>query len=346
MTGMAVARTQRTGPAVLSGRQKAAVLLITLGPDISSQVFKHLREEEIEHLTFEIASVRRVLPEDQEKVLQEFRELMLAQQYITQGGIEYARELLEKALGAQRAGDIIHRLTASLQVRPFDSARRADPQQLFGFIQHEHPQTIALIMAYLAPDQAASILSSLPPDRQVEVARRLATLDRTAPDVLQEIEGALERKLSSVVTQDLTVAGGIETAVEVLNRVDRSTEKTILETLEQDDPELAEEIKKRMFVFEDIVQLDDRSIQQVLREVESRDLALALRTASEEVRTRIFRNISKRAGEMLREEMDYMGPVRLRDVEEAQQRIVAVIRRLEESGDIIIARGGSEEILV
>ncbi|MBE3598026.1 MAG: flagellar motor switch protein FliG [Limnochordaceae bacterium] len=342
---MAVARATRS-PSTLSGKQRAAILLIALGPEISSHVFKHLREEEIEQLTFEIASVRRVLPEEQERVMFEFRQMMLAQQFITQGGIEYARELLEKALGPQRATEIIRRLTASLQVRPFDFARRADPQQLFSFIQHEHPQTIALIMAYLQPEQAAAILSSLPPERQVEVAKRLATLDRTAPEVLREIEGALERKLSSVVTQDFTAAGGVDAAVEVLNQVDRSTEKTILDALEEEDPELAEEIRKRMFVFEDIVLLDDRSIQQVLREVESRDLALALRTASEDVRTRIFRNISKRAGEMLREEMEYMGPVRLRDVEEAQQRIVGVIRRLEESGDIVIARGGSEEVLV
>ncbi len=343
---MAVAKAAGRGPQPLSGKQKAAVLLIALGPDVSSHVFKHLREDEIEQLTFEIASVRRVLPEEQEKVLQEFREMMLAQQYITQGGIEYARELLEKALGPQRAVEIIRRLTASLQVRPFDFARRADPQQLFNFIQHEHPQTIALIMAYLQPEQAAAILSSLPPERQVEVARRLATLDRTAPDVLGEIEQALERKLASIVNQDYTSAGGLDAAVEVLNRVDRGTEKTIMEALEEVDPELAEEIKKRMFVFEDIVLLDDRSIQQVLREVDSRDLALALRTASDEVKARIFRNISKRAAEMLREEMEYMGPVRLRDVEEAQGRIVAIIRRLEESGDIVIARGGSEEVLV
>ena len=342
---MAVARATRS-PATLSGKQKAAILLITLGPEVASHVFKHLREDEIEQLTLEIASVRRVLPEDQEKVMQEFHEMMLAQQYISQGGIEYARELLEKALGPQRAVEIIKRLTASLQVRPFDFARRADPHQLVSFIQHEHPQTIALILAYLQPDQAAVILSSLSPDQQVEVARRLATMDRTSPEVLGEIESALERKLSSVVFQDLSAAGGVDAAVEVLNRVDRTTEKNIMEALEAEDPELAEEIKRRMFVFEDIVLLDDRSIQQVLREVDSRDLALALRTASEEVKSRIFRNVSKRAAEMLREEMEYMGPVRLRDVEEAQQRIVSVIRRLEESGDIIIARGGKEDVFV
>ena len=333
-------------PATLTGKQKAAILLIALGPEIASLVFKQLREEEIEDLTFQIATVRRVLPEEQEQVLREFRTMMLAQQYISQGGIEYARELLEKALGPQRATEIIKRLTASLQVRPFDFARRADPKQLFNFIQHEHPQTIALIMAYLQPDQAATVLASLPAELQVEVARRLATLDRTSPEVLEEIEGALERKLSSIVGHDFTAAGGIDTAVEVLNRVDRATEKTILESLEVEDPELAEEIKKRMFVFEDMVLLDDRSIQQVLREVESRDLALALKTASEEVKSRIFRNISKRAAEMLREEMEYLGPVRLRDVEEAQQRIVSVVRRLEESGDIVIARGGAEEVFV
>ncbi|HEY8486994.1 MAG TPA: flagellar motor switch protein FliG, partial [Limnochordales bacterium] len=216
----------------MTGKQKAAILLIALGPEVSSQVFKHLREEEIEELTFQIAAVHRVHPEEIERVMQEFREMMLAQQYISQGGIEYARELLEKALGPQRATEIIKRLTASLQVRPFDFARRADPKQLFNFIQHEHPQTIALIMAYLQPEQAATVLSSLPPELQVEVARRLATLDRTSPDVLEEVESALERKLSSIVGQDFTTAGGIDAAVEVLNRVDRSTEKTILEALE------------------------------------------------------------------------------------------------------------------
>ena len=330
----------------LTGRQKAAILMITLGPDVSAKVFRHLREEEIEDLTLEIAALPKVEPEFKDTVLSEFYELALASEYISQGGIEYAKEILEKALGAERANEVISRLTASLQLRPFDFARKADPGQLLNFIQNEHPQTIALIMAYLNPDQAGLILSALPAERQADVARRLATLDRTSPDVLREIEGTLERKLSPFMLQDFTAAGGIETTVEVLNRVDRVTERTIMETLEEDAPELAEESSKRMIMIEDIVKLDDRAIQQVIREVDTRDWALALKTASEEVASRVFKNMSKRAGDMLKEDIEYMGPVRLRDVEEAQTRIVSTIRRLEETGEIIIARGGEDEIVV
>ncbi|NLY52513.1 MAG: flagellar motor switch protein FliG [Firmicutes bacterium] len=330
----------------LTGKQKAAILMITLGPDISAKVFRHLREDEIEDLTLEIAALPKVEPEFKDMVLSEFYDLCLASEYISQGGIEYAKEILEKALGPERAHEVISRLTASLQVRPFDFARKADPGQLLNFIQNEHPQTIALIMAYLNPEQAGLILSALPAERQADIARRLATLDRTSPDVLREIEGTLERKLSTFMIQDFTAAGGIEATVEVLNRVDRVTERTIMETLEEEDPELADEIRKRMFMFEDIVKLDDRAIQQVIREVDTRDWALALKTASEEVANRSFKNMSKRAGDMLREDIEYMGPVRLRDVEEAQQRIVSTIRRLEETGEIIIARGGEDEIIV
>ncbi|NPV28202.1 MAG: flagellar motor switch protein FliG [Firmicutes bacterium] len=330
----------------LTGKQKAAILLISLGPELSSQIFKYLQEEEIEQLTLEIANIRKVPPEKRDEVYQEFYQMCVANEYISQGGIDYARELLEKALGPQKASEIIGRLTASLQVRPFDFIRKADPGQLLNFIQGEHPQTIALIMAYLEPDQAASVLSALPADQQSEVARRVALMDRTSPEILKEVEKVLERKLSSVVTQDYTSAGGVKALVEVLNRVDRSTEKTIIEALEVQDPELAEEVKKLMFVFEDIVQLDDRSVQLVLREVDSHDLALALKGAGEEVMNKIERNISKRAAQMLKEDIEYMGPVRLRDVEEAQQRIVSIIRKLEEQGQIIITRGGREEIIV
>ncbi|NMB13225.1 MAG: flagellar motor switch protein FliG [Firmicutes bacterium] len=330
----------------LTGKQKAAILLITLGPDVSAKVFRHLREDEIEDLTLEIAALPRVEPEYKDMIMSEFHELCLASEYISQGGIEYAKEVLEKALGADRAHEVITKLTASLQVRPFDFARKADPGQLLNFIQNEHPQTIALIMAYLQPEQAGIILSALPAERQADVARRLATLDRTSPDVLREIEGTLERKLSSFMIQDFTAAGGLETTVEVLNRVDRVTERTIMDTLEEEDPELADEIRKRMFMFEDIVKLDDRAIQQVIREVDTRDWALALKTASEDVSARIYKNMSKRAADMLKEDIEYMGPVRLRDVEEAQQRIVSTIRRLEETGEIIISRGGEDEIIV
>lgn len=329
-----------------TGKQKAAVLLVSLPPEIAAGVYKHLRDDEIEEITLEIANLRKVKPETKEKVFSEFQDLYLAQEYISQGGIDYARELLERAMGARRAEEIISRLTVSLQVRPFDFARRSDPAQLLNFIQNEHPQTIALVLAYLHPDQAGAILSALPPSRQVEVARRLATMDRTSPDVLQEVERVLEKKLSSIASQEFTSAGGIEATVDILNRTDRGTEKLILEALAEQDPELAEEIKRRMFVFEDIVLLDDRAIQQVIREVDSKDWALALKTASEEVASRIYKNMSKRASEMLREDIQYLGPVRLRDVEEAQQRIVNVIRRLEESGEIIIARGGEDEVVV
>lgn len=330
----------------MSGKQKAAILLVSLRPEISSAVFKHLKEDEIEDLTLEIAGIKRVQPDQRDAVLEEFHELMVAREYLEHGGIEYARELLEKALGSAKADDIINRLTASLQVRPFDFARKTDATQLFNFIQNEHPQTIALILAYLDPEQAGLILSSLTPELQVNVAKRLAKLDRTTPEVLQEIESTLEQRLSAFIVDDYTVAGGIESAVNILSMVDRATEKTIIDSLEEEEPELAEEIRKRMFVFEDIISLDDRSIQKVLREVESKDLALALKTASEEVSSRLYKNMSKRAGEMLKEDIEFMGPVRLRDIEEAQQKIVSTIRRLEEAGEIIIARGGEDEVIV
>ncbi|MFC5401934.1 flagellar motor switch protein FliG [Cohnella soli] len=330
----------------LSGRQKAAILLITLGPDVSAQVFKHLRDEEIEQLTLEIANVRKVDAGEKESILSEFHQICIAQEYITQGGITYAKEILEKALGSQKAHDILNRLTATLQVRPFDFARKAEPSQILNFIQNENSQTIALVLSYLQPDQSSAVLSSLPQEKQAEVARRIALMDSTSPEVISQVERVLEQKLSSTVTQDYTNAGGIEAIVQILNGVDRGTERTILDSLEIQDPELAEEIKKRMFVFEDIVNLDNRSIQRIIRDIENADLQLSLKVASEEVREAIFRNMSKRMAETFKEEMEYMGPVRLRDVEEAQTRIVATIRRLEEAGEIIIARGGGDDIIV
>ena len=330
----------------LTGKQKAAILLISLGPEVSAEIFKHLRDEEIEELTIEIANIRKVSADDKANILSEFHDLLVAKDVISSGGIEYAREVLEKALGNQKALDIIQRLTATLQVKPFDFVRKTDPAQLLNFIQSEHPQTIALIIAYLAPDQAATILSALPPDRQADVARRIAMMDSTSPDVIRDIERLLERKLSTVVSTDFTSAGGVQSVVDILNRVDRTTEKTIMESMEIQDPEMAEEIKKRMFVFEDIVQLDDRAIQQILRDVDSKDLALALKGSNEEVGAKVQRNMSKRASDMLKEDMEYMGPVRLRDVEDAQQRVVNIIRKLEEAGEIVIARGGGDEVIV
>jgi flagellar motor switch protein FliG len=330
----------------LTGRQKAAVFLVTLGSEISSEIFKHLREDEIETLTFEIARLEHVDSEDRDKVLMEFQELMMAQDFITSGGIEYARELLEKSLGSQKAVDIINRLTSSLQVRPFDFIRRTDPTHLLNFIQQEHPQTIALILAYLEPQKASIILSSLPHEIQSDVAKRIATMDRTSPEVLREVERVLEKKLSTLSSEDYTAAGGVESIVEILNLVDRSTEKTIIESLEEEDPELAEEIKKRMFVFEDIVMLDDRAIQKVMREVDTSELAKALKSVDTEVQDKIFRNMSKRAGTLLKEDMEYMGPIRMKDVEEAQQKIVSIIRKLEEQGEIVVARAGEDELVV
>lgn len=330
----------------LNGRQKAAILLISLGPDVSASIYKHLTEEEIEKLTLEISGVKKVDSSAKEEILDEFHNIALAQDYISQGGIGYAKTVLEKALGQDQAQTIINRLTSSLQVRPFDFARRADAAQILNFIQSEHPQTIALILSYLNPEQAGQILSELPQEVQADIARRIAVMDSTSPEVISEVEAILERKLSATVTQDYTQTGGIEAVVEVLNGVDRATEKTILDSLEIQDPELAEEIKKRMFVFEDIVTLDNRSIQRVIRDCENEDLLLSLKVSSDDVKNIVFRNMSSRMVETFKEEMEYMGPVRLRDVEEAQSRIVAIIRKLEETGEIIIARGGGDDIIV
>ena len=330
----------------LTGKQKAAIFLVSLGSEMSSEIFKHLREDEVETLTFEIARLETVEADFKDAVLQEFQELMSAQNFVTTGGIDYARELLEKSVGSQKAIDIINRLTSSLQVRPFDFIRRTDPTHLLNFIQQEHPQTIALILAYLEPAKAAIVLANLPDEIQSNVARRIATMDRTSPDVLREVERVLEKKLSTLSSEDYAAAGGVESIVEILNLVDRSSEKTIIESLEDEDPDLAEEIKKRMFVFEDIVMLDDRAIQKVLREVDTQELAKALKAVDTEVQDKIFKNMSKRASAMLKEDMEYMGPVRLKDVEESQQKIVSIIRHLEDTGEIVIARSGEDELVV
>ena len=330
----------------ITGVQKAAILLIALGPDKSSNVFKHLKEDEIEQLTLELANTRSVSPAMKDAVLDEFYEVCLAQQYIAEGGIGYAKDLLEKALGSERAKDVIGKLTASLQVRPFEFVRKTDASQLLNFIQDEHPQTIALILSYLSSNQASAIISALSPEKQTDVAKRIAQMDRTSPDVIKEVEKVLEQKLASLVNQDYTIVGGVDSIVDILNTVDRGTEKHIMESLEIEDPELADEIRKKMFVFEDILSLDDRSIQRVLREVDNNELAVALKGSNEEVQNLIFSNLSKRLATMIREDMDFMGPVRMKDVEEAQQKIVNIIRKLEDSAEIIISRGGGDEIVV
>lgn len=330
----------------MTGVQKAAVLLISLGPEKSASIFKHLKEEEIEELTLEIANTRSISPQVKENILNEFYQVCLAQQYIAEGGIEYAKELLEKALGSEAAQNVISKLTASLQVRPFEFIRKTDASQILNFIQDEHPQAIALILSYLPSNQASMIISSLPLEKQADVAKRIAQMDRTSPDVIKEVESVLERKLSSLVNQDYTIVGGVDSIVEILNSVDRGTEKHIMENLEIEEPELADEIKRKMFVFEDILALDDKTIQRILRDVDNNDLGLALKSATEEVQNVIFNNLSKRLAAMIREDMDFMGPVRMKDVEEAQQKIVNIIRKLEDSGEIIIARGGGDEIVV
>ncbi|MBS3977593.1 MAG: flagellar motor switch protein FliG [Syntrophomonadaceae bacterium] len=330
----------------LTGLEKAAIFLINLGPELSAQVLKQLPEADIERITYQIANTVAVDNEMKAQVIEEFVQLNEAQQFLLHGGIKYAKELLEKTLGASRAAEIIKKLTENSKIRPFSLVRKTDPRHLVNFISHEHPQAIALILSYLEPEQGSVVLSALPDEQQADIARRIALMERTAPEVVRQVESVLEQKLSSLVDQNFTSVGGVGTLVDILNRVDRGTEKTILETLEMEDRELAEEIRKRMFVFEDIIKLDDNSIRRVLREVDTKELALALKGASIEVADKVFKNMSQRAGEMLREDIEFLGPTRLRDVEEAQQRIVQVIRRLDESGEIIIGRGGEDAIIV
>ncbi len=329
----------------LTGKEKAAILLIALGRDYSAKIFKFLRDDEIEQITLDITNVRRVDSDTKESVLAEFYDSCLAQNYISEGGIDYAREVLEEAIGPERALELISRLTSSLQVRPFDFVRRADPKQLYNFVQNEHPQTIALIMAYLDPVMSAGVLSKLPLDKQVEVISCIATMDRTSPEYVHEIERILDRKLSSLGTDDFTVVGGIQSSVDILNAVDRGTERRVLETLDERNVELSDEIRRKMFVFEDIVKLDKRAIQRILKEVENADLTIALKNTSPDVSKIIFENMSKRLQDMIKEDMEYMGPVRVRDVEDAQQKIVNVIRKLQDAGEIIVMRGSEDEVI-
>lgn len=329
----------------LTGIQKAALFLVAIGSEASAEVFKHLKDDEIEKLTLEISRLPRVDAGERDSIMMTFQEMMVAQEFITVGGVDYAREVLEKSLGQQKAVDIITRLTSHFQMKPFELVKRTDPNQLLNFIQNEHPQTIALILAFLPPEKASVILAQLPTEIQSEVAKRMALMKTTSPDVLREIERVLEKKLSSLISAEYTQAGGIDAIVEVLNKVDRGTEKSIMEALEEKEPELAEEIKKKMFVFEDIIMLNDRDMQTVLREVDTAELAYALKAVDDDVKEKIFKNMSKRAAAMLKDEIEFMGPVRMRDVEEAQQKIVNIIRSLEESGEIVMARGGEEEIV-
>lgn len=329
----------------ITGLQKVAILLISLGSDISAKILKqNFHEEDIEKISQQISLIDRIPTELQSLVIDEFIQLTRARQYLAAGGLDYARDMLEKAIGKEKAARILDKVSLTIKNRPFAAIRKADPRHLFNFIKGEHPQTIALVLTYLHPEQASLILSSLEPETQADIARRIALIDRVSPEVLKNIEKVLERKLSMVTTHDEPM-GGVKLLVEILNKVDRATEKTILEELEVKDPDLADNVRKMLFVFEDIVKLPDASIQRVLREVDSKDLAKAIKGSNEEVAEIIYKNMSKRAADMLRDEIRYMGPVRLRDVEESQQRIVQIIRQLDESGEIIIARGGEDAIL-
>ncbi|ANU09175.1 flagellar motor switch protein G [Planococcus antarcticus DSM 14505] len=330
----------------LTGIQKVAILLVGLGPDVSIEIFKQLTEPEIDQLTMEISNVRQLRNSQTERVINEFYEMILAQDYMNEGGLVYARNILEQALGKDKAMDTISRLSNRLQVKPFSFARKADPSQILNILQHEQAQTIALVLSYLDAKQSSKILSELPSDKQAEVARRIALMESTSPDVIHQVEQILERKLTATGTQDYTATGGVEAIVRVLSNVDRGTEKSILTELEKDNPELVTEIKKRMFVFEDIVKLETRSVQRIVREVSDADLTFALKVASEEVKDSIYRNMSTRRAEAILEEIEVMGPVKLKDVENAQTNIVGLIRSMEEKGEIDVSRGGGEEIIV
>ena len=330
----------------LSGIKKAAILMIALGPEISSSIIRRLPDNLIEKVTYEIANTTKFNAQQKEEVMKEFMDMSLAQDYISQGGLDYAKNLLTKALGSQKAKEIIDTVSEiTQQRRPFSIARKADSQQLFNTISKEHPQTIALILCYLQPDKAATILSSLPDDLQADVASRVATMNTTSPVVIRQVESVLEKKLSSIIGNDYASVGGVNTLVDILNSADRGTEKNIIEELEKEEPDIAEQVRAGMFVFEDIVMLDNTSIQRILRDVDNSDLALALKISSEDVSNLVYKNMSKRAAQTLQEDIEFMGPVRLLEAEAAQQKIVGIIRTLDESNEIVIARGGENVIV-
>jgi len=330
----------------LTSKEKAAILMISLGKTNAAKLYPYFTDEEVEQITLAITGTRKIEPDVKGAVVNEFFEVCMAQKFISEGGIDYAKEVLDQAFGEEKANELISKLSSALRVRPFDFVRRADSSQIYNFLQDEHPQTIALILSYLEPKQAAPVLASLPFDKQSNVITRIANMGATSHEYVKDTERVLEHKLSSMMTGNQTVAGGIDSLVSILNSVDRGTEKRLISVLEQTDTELAEEIKNRMFVFEDITKLTDQAIQRVLRDVDNRDLAIALKTAGKEVTKAIFDNSSKRSQDMIREDMEYMGPVRVRDVEEAQQKIVNIIRKLDDAGEIFIARNKEDDMIV
>ena len=331
----------------IPGLRKAAIVLLSLGQEIGSQIVSRLDRGQIEEVSRKIAELEMVRPEEQTHVLREFYTLAMAHQYVEQGGLSYAQSLLEKSLSTEEATDIIKQVTQTIQQTPFQFLQKAEAENVLTFIQDEHPQTIALILAHLQPTKSSEILMGLSQQKQVEVIKRIASMEQTNPEVIKEVEAGLEHRLSDIVSQTFDKAGGVEAAAEILNLADRSTEKGILESLETDDPDLVEQIRRMMFVFEDILLVADKGIQSVLKEVDNDELALALKTASDELKQKIFGNMSERASQLIKEDMEYMGPVRLSDVEVAQQKIVDIVRRLEEAGEIIIqGRGGDSEMVV
>jgi len=330
----------------LTQREKAAILLIAVGKNHAAQIYKHLTEEEIASLTLAITTTNKVTKEEKDAVLTEFYETCLAQKFISEGGLDYARGVLNKALGENKAGEILNKLTETLQVRPFEFVRKADPIQVVHLVSSENPQTVALLLSYLDPKKAASVLSALPNDMQVEVVTRMASMESVIPEYIREVEMIFEQRLTKLGMTDQTTVGGIDAVVKIINCVDRGTEKYILETLDMLDAELSENIKRSMFVFEDITKLSNQAIQTVLKQVEQSDIAIALKGANEEVKGFIMSNLSKRLQEMITDDLEVMGPMKIRDVEEAQQKIVNTVRALEESGEIIVSRGDGSDVLL
>jgi flagellar motor switch protein FliG len=335
---------QRAAPRV-KGRQKAAVLLISLGPEKAAQVFKHLREEEIESLSLDMAKQGQIRPDVSAFVFEELAAVVQAYDSLATGGVDYARDVLERSLGSERAAEIIGRLSTVIEMRPFEFLRRTPPDHIVTFLRSESPQTIALVVANLHTTLAAQVLSHLPEDQQADIALRIARMGETPPDVVKEIENVMRRKLENVVQQEYSIAGGVKSLADILNYTDRPTERNVLDTLTEQDAELGEEVRRLLFVFEDIAKLDDRSIQLILREADQKDLALALRGVEDDVKERILTNMSERGGAMLREEMEFQPPQKKRVVEEAQGRIVAIVRRLEDAGTLVIGRGGSDLVV-
>ena len=341
------ARTESADDGGLNGLTKSAILLLAVGPETASLILRKLDRDTVEEVTREVASLKDVPAEKRNGIVEEFYNLVLARQYVDVGGLDYARALLEKCLPRDEAANIIEQIEHQVHQQPFSFLQKAESENLLTFIQEEHPQTIALILAHLPSGKAAEILVGLPPAKQIEVVTRVANMEQTSPEVIKEVERGLEQRLSGIVSQRFQKVGGVEAVAEMLNLADRSTEKAIFESLESEDPDLVEQIRRLMFVFEDILLVNDKGIQAVLKEIDNDDLALALRTASEELKEKIFKNMSERAAQLIKEDMEYMGPVRVSDVEAAQQKIVDVVRRLEDAGEIVIAgRGGEKELVV